>query len=701
MRRPHIEKLLDPSSLAIVGANDKGNSGARAIKGAIASGFRGPIYPINPNYEELEGLKCYPSLASLPEIPDSVVVSVPTSSALKVLAEGEAAGVRCMVFFSGGFTDAGTPEGQRRHEDMLTIANRAGMIIGGPNCMGVLSLQRNFDSSFVSTPGPLKKGGISIVSQSGGLINAFTELGYARDLGFNYLISAGNEAVVNAADHLDWLADDEGTKVIVSCLESVKDGPHYRAALARATARKPVIILKLGRSNAGQQAALAHTGSLAGSDQVFSALCAQTGAIMVDTIDQALEAAAMFERLPLPGGDNIAIFSTSGGATVLATDLATSLGIRFPELTPETNARMQQIYGAKRPFINPFDVGSYPLMAKDDNMTKTLQTLIADDSIHMIACVMVVQRDLKGNRLDLFNQIRSVIPTSPKPFVLVPEATMHWRDTPPDVGAHLAGSLFDGLVGMRALRDYASFRRRAPSLPAPAGPVVEVPRRAGRSVLTEFESKQILARAGLPVTQEELLRTLTEAVAAANRIGYPVALKIQSPDLMHKTEAGALILDIGDDAALSAAWARLTLIVSASSIARLDGILVQEMAPRGIEFLLGMKRDPIFGPVVVVSPGGIFVDLLGKEAQALLPPFGIDEAQSLLSASAVSSRLLKGFRGQPEADSAALAKLIFDFGEFTRLLNEDVVAIDLNPVIVLPRGQGVRIVDASFEFAPN
>ncbi len=700
MRRPHIEHLLDPRSLAIVGANDKGNSGARAIKGAIASRFKGPIYPVNPNYESLEGLKCYPSLAALPEVPDSVVVSVPTSSALKVLAEGEAAGVRCMLFFSGGFTDAGTPEGQRRHDEMMEIASRSGMIIGGPNCMGVLSLRRNFDSSFVSTPGPLKTGGISIVSQSGGLINAFTELGYARDLGFNYLISAGNEAVVNAADHLDWLADDDGTKVIVSCLESVKDGPRYRAALARATARKPVIILKLGRSDAGQQAALAHTGSLAGSDEVFCAVCAQHGAIMVDTIDQALEAAAMFERLPLPGGDNIVIFSTSGGAAVLATDLATTLGMSFPGLTPATNARMQQIYGAKRPFINPFDVGSYPLMATDDNMTQTLKTLIADDEVHMIACVMVVQRDLKGNRMGLFNQIKAVIPASPKPFALIPEATMHWRDAPPDVGAHLSGSLYDGLVGLRALRDYAAFRRRAKPTAAPAGARIEIPRVANRSVLTEFESKRVLARAGMPVTREELAGSADSAVAAAARLGYPLALKIQSPDLMHKTEAGGVILDIADEAVLRAAWARLATIAKDRSVARLDGMLVQEMAPCGVEFLLGMKRDPVFGPVLVAGPGGVFLDLLGKEARLRLPPFGIDEARAMLSSSSVAEKLLAGFRGQPEADREALARLVADFADFASRLGQDVVAIDLNPVMVLPRGQGVRIVDASFEFAP-
>lgn len=698
MPRPHIECLLNPRSLAIVGANDKGNSGARSLKGAIASGFKGAIYPVNPNYETLEGLKCYPSLLDLPEIPDSVVVSVPTGAALKVLAEGEKAGVKSMIFFSGGFTDAGTPEGAARHQEMLSIARRSGMVIGGPNCMGVLSLRRHFDSSFVSFPGQILPGGISIVSQSGGLINAFTELGYTRGLGFNYLISAGNEAVVNAADHLEWLADDDDTTVIVSCLESVKDGVAYRAALARATARKPVVILKLGRSDAGKQATLAHTGSLAGSDEVFAALCDQSGAILVETIDQALEAAAMFDRLPLPKGDDTVIFSTSGGATVLATDLAIKMGLSFPPLTPDTNARMQKIYGAKRPFINPFDVGSYPLMAKDDNMTQTMRTLIEDDSVHMMACVMVIQRDLKGNRMALFDQVRKIMPDCPKPFVLIPEATFHWRDLPPDVGAHVAASLHDGLVGLKALRDYGRYRRRQVEVSAtPAAPILVKPQ-AGRVVLTEYESKKVLAAAGLPVTREMLATDADKAAAAASRLGYPVALKVQSPDLMHKTDAGGLILGLSDEAALRSAYGKLTAAAAAQGIKRIDGILVQEMVTDGVEFLVGMKRDLVFGPVVVVSAGGIFVDLLGDAAQLRLPPFGRDEAESMLAASPVAEKMLKGFRGRPAADRSALVALIHDFAAFVTRLDSSVEAIDLNPVIVLPAGEGVRIVDASFEF---
>jgi acyl-CoA synthetase (NDP forming) len=693
---PNLIKLVAPRSIAVVGANDKGNSGARAIKEARALGFSGPIYPVNPNYESIQGLHCYPSLSALPEVPDIAIASVPGKSALAVLADGEAAGVGSMIFFSGGFTDAGTEQGHRRHSDMMTIAARTGMAIAGPNCMGLLSLKRKFNASFVSTPGPLKTGDISIVSQSGGLINAFVELGFCRDIGFNYLISAGNEAVVQTADYLEWLAEDPDTKVIISALESVKDGPRYRTALAHACRQKPVIVLKLGRSEAGKQAAIAHTGSLAGSDEVFRAVCTESGAILVETLDEALETAALFATVPLPRGGKAVIFSSSGGATVLATDIATRIGLQFPALSETTNIEMRRIFEASRPFLNPFDVGSLPLMAKGDNMTRCLETLLADDMVDLIACVMIIQRDLQPRRTALFDQVRAVAAKATKPILFIPETTLHWRDKPQDTGAYISASLQDGLIAIRNLIAYAAFRQQTIAN-RPEHARSEVPLQApadGRHVLTEYESKCVLDAAGMPVTRETLVQSAKQAAEAAQQIGFPVALKLQSPDLMHKTEAGALILGLGDEAAVHDAYLRLE-SASVDRAWRIDGILVQEMVEGGIEFLLGMKRDPIFGPIIVFSLGGIFVDLLGEAAQVFLPSASANEVDALLD-QPVIAKLLAGFRGKPPVDRTALADLIRTFAAFAQRIDGRVVAIDLNPVVALP--DGVKIVDAAIEF---
>jgi len=698
---PHrnLAKLLDPRSVAVVGPNDKGNTGARALKNVMSSGFTGPIYPVNPNYDTLEGLKCYPTLIALPEVPDSVIISVPVAGALKVVREAEAIGAPSIVLFCDGFIDLGTEEGARRNAELMAIIDRTGMAVQGPNCMGTLG--RCYSSTFGRGRGDVKPGGISIVSQSGGLINAFIELGNSRAIGFNTLISGGNEAVVNAADYLEWLADDSETKVIICIVEGVKDGPHFRAALAKATRAKPVVVLKLGRSEAGQRATVAHTGSLAGNDAIFAALCRRCGAAQVDTVDAALETAAMLSRVALPRGDNIVIFSTSGGATVLTTDLATKLNFRFPPLPAKTNLEMQRIFEVEKSFINPFDVTAQPRLARGNNMTRCLDALLADDTFDLIGCVLIIQRDAGGSNQHLLDQTRLVAAKANKPIILFPEATMHWREEPVDPGVHVASSLSDGLVALRALLDYAAFRRTPASVPSedrPHARCATLP--SNRQVLTEFETKQLLAAAGLPVTREELVHGAEEAVAAARRIGFPVALKVQSPDLMHKSDVGALALGLtGDEDVRRTVQRLLADVGSRHPHASIDGVLVQEMVSDGVEVLLGMKRDPCFGPVVVLSPGGVFVELFEDAAQLGFPPLRADDAEDMVRRSASLETLLGGFRGRPVADRSALVQLIVDFARLVEGLGDDVVAIDLNPVMVRPRGRGVTIVDAAIERA--
>jgi acetate---CoA ligase (ADP-forming) len=700
MTHPNLPKLLNPRSVAIVGANDKGNPGARALKNAVNVGFAGPIYLVNPNYDTLEGRTCYPSLAALPEVPESVVVAVPVAAALQVVRDAAAIGTPSMVLFCDGFSDLGTAEGVRRTSELTAIAEHTGMAVQGPNCMGTLSLQHRYSSTFVRPPESIRAGGISIVSQSGGLINAFLELGSNRALGFNYLISAGNETVVNGADYLDWVALDAATKVIICVVEGVKDGARFRAALQRAVRAKPVVVLKLGRTEAGQRATLAHTGSLAGSDRVFAAICHQCGATLVDTVDAALETAAMFISVRPPRGDKIAIFSTSGGATVLTTDLAAKLGLRFPPLSEKTNAELQHIFEVEKNFINPFDVTAQPRLARGNNMTRCLETLLADQAFDLIGCVLIIQRDLAAGNQKLLEQARDVAAKAEKPIILFPEMTMHWNEAPPDAGVHITGNLSDGLVALRALVTDAKFRRKPPDQPRHDRPKVQ--RLAWpderRSVLTEFASKQLLAAAGLPVTREALARSSDEAVAAAGRIGFPVALKVQSPDLMHKSDVGGLALGLETEQQVRGAFQEvLADVVAPKLAAKVDGVLVQEMVGGGVEILLGMKRDAIFGPVVVVGPGGVFVELFESAMQLRLLPLGLDEADDMLRGSEPMEKLLRGFRGRPPADRDALLRLIVDFARFVEGLDDDIVAVDLNPVMVRPQGQGAVIVDAAFE----
>jgi acyl-CoA synthetase (NDP forming) len=693
---PKLPHLLAPGAIAIVGANDKGNVGARAIRNALAAGFTGPLYPVNPNYQTIEGLDCYPSLGALPQVPDAVVVAVPVRAALDVLADADAAAIPAAVCFSEGFSDAGTEAGAERHRKLIAFARDSGMAISGPNSMGILSLKRGFAANFMNLPAGLKPGGLSIISQSGGLINALCELGRNRDIGFNYLISAGNEAVVNAADYLEWLAADDDTNAIIAIVEGVKDGAAFRRALAVATARKPVVLLKLGRSELGRSATLAHTGSLAGQDAAFRALATQCGAIMADTLDSALEIAACLGTAPLPDGNRVVIFSTSGGATVLTTDLGVAAGLNFPPLNEATNRALQDILEVARPFTNPFDVVGNPRIVKGDNMTRCLNALVADEGIDAIGFVLVMQRDPSAQRQKLLDQIAAVAATTSKPIMVLPEMTMHWRDAPPSAGVPISGNLSDGLAALRALVDYAAFRRRPPpeTVAAPAPLTLSV--KPGRNVLTEAESKAALGAIGLPVTRERLAASVEDAVTIAQEIGFPVALKVQAPALVHKTEAGGIALNLRDADAVRAGFDRLATAWPGD----MDGILVQEMVRGGIEVFLGMHRDAALGPVIVLGPGGVHVDLFADAMTLRLPPFGPGDAEALLDQAPAVGKLLRGFRGAPAGDRTALIGLIDDFARFVTATGDGVAAIDLNPVMVLPDGEGAKVVDATIELAP-
>lgn len=604
------------------------------------------------------------------------------------------------MLFCDGFVDLGTEEGFRRNAELMEIVKRTGMAVQGPNCMGTRSLRYGYSSSFGTNQDFIRAGGISIVSQSGGLINAFLELGNNRAIGFNYLIAGGNEAVVNAADYLEWLTDDPLTEVIICIVEGIKDGPRFRTALQRAARAKPVVVLKLGRSEAGKRATLAHTGSLAGSEEIFTALCSQVGAILVDTVDAALETAAMFMRVPLPRGDNVVIFSTSGGATVLTTDLATKLGLRFPALPAHTNVEMQRIFEIQKEFINPFDVTAQPRLARGNNMTRCLEALLADETFDLIGCVLIIQRDLASGNQKLLDQVRVVAANAKKPIILFPEMTMHWKEEPPDPGVHVAGSLTDGLTALRALLDYAALRRKLVN--APAEDRRDLPRTHWpneRKVLTEFESKKLLAAAGMPITREKLARTEDEALAAARWVGFPVALKVQSPDLMHKSDIGGLALHLASDDDVRQAFRKIISDATRIPGVSIDGVLVQEMVSDGIEVLVGMKRDPIFGPVVVVSPGGVLVELFEGAAQMHLPPLNVEDAEDMTRRSGALDKLLSGFRGRAPADRKALVDFMVKFSRFVGGLDADIVAVDLNPVMVLPQGRGLTIVDAAMERA--
>jgi acyl-CoA synthetase (NDP forming) len=701
-----VQALLRPRAIALVGVSAKGGAGARILDSNARFGFAIPTWPVNPNYGEIAGHRCFGSFKDLPEVPDCVVISVPAEAVIDVVGEAAAAGIRGAFVISEGFADAASDAGRERQQRLVALARGAGMAIAGPNCMGVVSLHYGFAATMADIPAAATSGGISLVSQSGGLLNAFAELTGNRGIGVNYLVSSGNEAGLEMADYIAFLAEDPATRVIACIMEGAKDGQRFRAAVEHAARIKPVVVLKLGRSEFGQRATLAHTGTLAGKHEAFAALFRQNGVALVESIDALVETAALFDLAPLPAGDRVVMMTVSGGATSLIGDLGEAAGINFPPIGAATNARVQEILGVERAFGNPLDTVGLPRLRRDGNISAVLAALLADDGVDVIGLVLGMRADGWDSHQELIDRLAAAAKDAGKPLLVVSfmsnSLTRHWRGYAQQNGLPLIEDLERGLKAVRHLVDYAAFRRRAARARPPAARAAarfDLAALPAGQTLTEAESKKILAKAGLPVTREVLARSPAEAVRIAAEIGGPVALKIQSPDIPHKSDVGGVHLGAKTPAEVEAA-ARQVLANAERNCpdAAIDGILVQEMVADGVEFILGMTYDPHFGPLVVCGAGGVTVELF-KDAAVLLPPVESEDVIGALKSLKVS-KLLDGFRGAAPRDVEALVDCCLRFSVFAVAPAGSFAAIDLNPVFVCARGQGVRVADALIETMP-
>ena len=697
MSLPPIQALLRPRAIALVGVSAKGGAGANILRSGQRFGFAVPTWPVNPNATEIDGQRCFKSLAELPGVPDCVIIALPADAVHNVVAQAAALGVRGVYVVSEGFADAANELGRERQAKLAALARSANIALAGPNCMGVASLHYRFAVTMADIPGAAAAGGVSFVSQSGGLLNSVAELATNRGIGINYLISSGNEAVLEMADYIEFLADDESTRVIACIMEGAKDGRRFRAAVERAARKKPLVVLKLGRSAFGQRATLAHTGTLAGRHEAFAALFRQNGVALVDSIDALVETAALFDLAPLPQGDRVVMMTVSGGATSLIGDLGEAAGINFPPIAETTNTRIQEILGVERAFGNPLDTVGLPRLRRDGNISAVVEALLDDDGVDVIGLVLGMRGDGWDSHQELVDRLAAAVKGARKPVMVVSfmsnSLTRHWCGYAQANGLPLVEDLERGLKAVRHLIDYAAFRRSPEGRTVAPAQAVTLPQ---ARVLTEAQSKKILGAAGLPVTREALARDPSEAVRLAAEIGGAVALKVQSPDIAHKSDIGGVHLGARTAAEVEAA-ARKVFDNARRNCpgATIDGILVQEMVEDGVEFILGMTYDETFGPMVVCGAGGVTVEVF-KDAAVLLPPFSAEEARAAIRSLKVA-KLLDGFRGAPPRDLDALVDCCVRFGDFVAATDGQYAAIDLNPILVCARGRGVRIADALME----
>jgi acetate---CoA ligase (ADP-forming) len=730
-----LSPLLWPRSLAIVGASpDTSVIRGKLMQVLLARGFSGVIYPVTRSHAEVQGHRAWASIAELPESPDLAVIVIPAAVVPQALEECGDKGVRAAVIISSGFAEERGDAGRQLQERLREIAARHGMLVCGPNSEGVVNLLApmvaTFSPALEHVDGPLlpeisRGRTLGVTAQSGAISFAYFNRGRPRQLRFGYLVSTGNEGMLEGLDYVDWMLDDGRTEVVLMYVEAMRDGERFRRVAAKAArAGRPLVVAKVGRSEAGRRAALSHTGSLAGSDAVYDAMFRRYGVVRADDLDEMLDAAAAFSFCPLPAGRRVGLLTGSGGGAVWMADLLAAHGLEVPPLDEATRKAIDALIPSFGSSQNPVDLTAQSV--RQVGYARVIDILRRSPSVDMVVVVgslayeHTVARDLEA--------LGRLSAESDKPIVFCA-----YTLASPRAIAMLAGAGIPAYTGMgscaralRALAGYAEFQRQRcaraaapaaplPGVPAPAGagtaatPAASPAARAGadkesldavasrlaaatRSI-PEAEAKELLAAYGIPRPPEALVDGEDAAVAAAVRLGLPVALKVQSPDIVHKTEAGALALGLGSDAAVRDAYRLVVARARAYAPgAAIGGVLVQRMVPPGREMIAGISRDPVFGPMLVVGLGGVWVEALGDVA---LSPVPIDRDDALTLVRRLrGAALLDGFRGEPPSDVGALADLLVGLSRFAADHAALIDEIDLNPVIVHPVGQGVSVVDA-------
>lgn len=693
-----LSRLIRPRSIALVGASDRPQSiGGRTLANLIDhSAPVGALYLVNPTKTELRGRRCWPSIASLPETPDVAVIAVPAANVLGVVQECAARRVPFAIILTSGFGEAGE-EGERAQEQLKDIAAAAGMRIYGPNCPGLTNVNQGLGMTFSpSFPHDLVKGPIGLATQGGGLGRNVMQA-MERGIGIGLWASTGNEVDLQVADFIQYMATAPDIKVIVTLLEGIKDGPRFLAALRCAAENgKPVIALKVGKSEYGRKAAQSHTASLTGSAEVNSAVFKQYGVIEVDDIDELVDTAWLFAR-GLPGAqEGIGIYCSSGGTAALTADAVGTAGMTLAEFAPETTRVLRERLPDYAAIGNPVDTTA-AILSDAELIEQTLGTVAADP--HLGCVIAPIALDYGETTIRMAQTIIAAQQRCPTPIVPI------WMSDRLGEGYRLLveggfappRSVGKAVTAIRRWVEWGRWQRSAAAaalrnLPAatvaPAlatGPVESVP---------EFEAKRRLQQAGIRLLPAAVARSRQEARQFADGMGYPVVAKIASADIVHKSDIGGVCVGLEDGAGVEEAWDRIMAAVALHKPgAAIDGLLIEKMAPRGgIELIAGVTRDPVFGHVMTFGLGGIYVEILRDVTRRLLP-LTSEDAVSMVREMRCSP-LLAGARGRPPADIAALQQLLLAVSDFVMAHADRLEEMDLNPIWVGPEGQGALPLDA-------
>lgn len=690
-----LNAIFAPSAVAVVGASpDSSRLGHTVLKNIVEHGFAGRIYPVHPRAEQILGLTAYPDIEAIPEVVDLAVIVIPAEHVIAVAEACGRRGVRGLIVISAGFKEVGGT-GRDLERELLAVVRRYGMRMIGPNCLGVIDTVSSLDASFASMM-PLP-GEIALMSQSGAICTAILDWSKQQQIGFSRFVSLGNKADVDEVALLEAWGNDEHSKVILAYLEAISDGPGFVRTARDVTRQRPVVAIKSGTTAAGTRAASSHTGALAGSESAYEAAFGQSGILRAGTMTELFDLALIFAYQPLIQGRRIAIVTNAGGPGIIATDAVERSGMQMAQLSSATVSYLQQHLPPTANFFNPIDVIGD---ARPDRYETALSAALADAGVDAVLVLFTPQansgpeataevivrlaRDCGkpvaasfmggasiGGALEILN--RGKIPNYSFPERAVTSlAAMYrqfqWQQRP-----------------LPTYRSFAVDKERVSTLFSKV-------REAGRVELGEIEAREVMEAYGMRLPASRLARTPDEAAAFAAEIGFPVVMKISSPDILHKSDVGGVKVGIKDAAEARDSFELIEYRARKySASARIWGVLVQQMVPKGREVLVGVTRDLQFGPLVAVGMGGIYVEVL-KDIAFRLAPISQEEVHEQLR-SIRTYPLLRGVRGEPPADIAAVEEAVLRVSQLVTDFPE-IVEMDINPLVVHGAGQGAIVLDA-------
>jgi len=690
-----LEHFFNPSSIAVVGASQNpGKIGYDILNNILRYGFEGPVYPINPKAEEILGRQAFPDLVSVPSQIDLAIVALPSPAVMEVIEQCGKKKVDSVVIITAGFKEIG-PEGGRLEEALAVRARELGLRVIGPNCLGIIDTASALNASFAA--GMPLDGHIGFFSQSGAMCVAILDWALGENVGFSRFVSLGNKMDISETQIMLSMEHDENTRVILGYLESIENGPLFMKAARQVSKNKPIIIIKSGTTSAGAKAASSHTGALAGSEHAYSAAFKQSGIIRAESMQSLFRYAVAFASQPLPKGPSLGIITNSGGPGILAADACEKSSLHLSPIRKETADELRSFLPPTASVYNPVDIIGD---ASAERYDRTLEVILRDPAIH---AVLILLAPTAAQDPDAVARgIVRLAKDSDKPVMTAFMGEKKVKGARKILQDHAIPSYEypeDAIAALDAMLCY----RRAQEEPERQYQHFEADRGRVRQIfssvigqhrhdLIEKEAREVLRAYGFRLPENRIARTTKEAVQAASEIGYPVVMKIASPDVLHKSDMGGVRVKLENETMVEDAFFDITANIQLRQPdARILGVMVQEMIPQGKEVILGITRDIQFGPMVMFGLGGIYVEVL-KDVAFRIAPLSVEEADAMIR-EIRAFPLLRGVRGEAPADIKGIREALLRLSQLAMDFPE-IIEGDINPLLVCPEGQGAVAVDA-------